>query len=155
MARALFDQLGSHMHHHDHRGPSDALVASDITCVDGADRRGGVTVEAGGSLFRSTRRFRVGSSRPTPKRVHLYDTNVRGGVSITGASDSVALVDSTFRGGVTVAANDTGEFATVIAANAINGSLDCADNSPAVVNLGERQHGEGFQVRSVRRALTP
>ena len=43
---------GPHVHVHDHRATTDgALVVSGVTCLDGANVRGGVTVQAGGSLL--------------------------------------------------------------------------------------------------------
>jgi hypothetical protein len=144
VARALFDQLARTCTTTITEDRKDALVVSDTTCLNGADLRGGVTVVAGGSLLAIDSTIQGGIVATDASAVHLYDTNVRGGVSITGSTESVALVDSTFRGGVTVAGNSsTGDVAPVIAANEINGSLACSDNTPAPINLGESNSATG------------
>ncbi|HZM32264.1 MAG TPA: hypothetical protein VFB77_17330 [Acidimicrobiales bacterium] len=136
VARARFDQLARTCTSRvtgRHAGP---LVISGVTCLTGADVRGPVTVP-GGSILLSLDSTIGGSLSATgASAVHLYTTTVRGPVTISGASGSVAVVDSTVVGPATLAGNVTGDVEPIIAGSTIRGPLACSGNSPAPIDLG-------------------
>jgi hypothetical protein len=68
--------------------------------------------------------------------VHLYDTTVRGPVSVTRATGSVAVVDSTVHGPVSLRNNATGDVEPVVAGSTVHGPLACSGNTPAPIDLG-------------------
>jgi hypothetical protein len=136
VARARFDQLvrtctttitGQH------RGP---LTVSDATCLDGATVSGPISVRAGGSLLSLDSSIGGSVAASGASAVHLYDTTVRGPVSISRATGSVALVGSTIRGSVSLTDNTTPGVEPILADNTVNGSLACTGNSPAPIDLG-------------------
>jgi hypothetical protein len=135
VARARFDQLARTCTSTITGDHKRGLVVSDVTCLDGADVRGGVTIQGGGSLLSLDSTIRGGLSAAAAGAVHLYNTTVRGGVSITATNGSVAVVDSNVRGGVSLAGNDTGDVEPIVAGNEIHGSLACSGNAPAPINL--------------------
>ena len=137
VARARFDQLARTCTSTITGRPQGPLVVSGVTCLNGADVRGAVTVQAGGSLLSLDSTIRGGLSAAGAAAVHLYTTTVRGGVSITGTTGSVAVVDSTVGGAVALAGNTTGDVEPIIAGSTINGPLSCSGNTPAPINLGD------------------
>jgi len=136
VARARFDQLARTCTSRvtgRHAGP---LVISGVTCLTGADVRGPVTVPGGSTLLSLDSTIGGSLSATGASAVHLYTTTVRGPVTISGASGSVAVVDSTVVGPATLAGNVTGDVEPIIAGSTIRGPLACSGNSPAPIDLG-------------------
>jgi hypothetical protein len=143
VARARFDQLvrtctttvtGRH---------SGPLTVSEPTCLDGATVSGPVSVRAGGSLLALDSTINGPVSASGASAVHLYETNVRGSVAVSRASGSVAIVDSTVAGSVSLANNATGDVEPIVARSTVSGSLACSGNTPAPINLGAPNNVRG------------
>ena len=143
VARARFDQLARTCTTTVTGRQGAPLVVSGVTCLTGADVRGPVTVQAGGSLLSLDSTIRGPLSAGGGAAVHLYNTNVRGPVTITGTTGSVAVVDSVVDGPATISGNTTGDVEPIIAASTFNGSLSCSGNTPAPINLGEANSVRG------------
>jgi hypothetical protein len=137
VARARFDQLlrtctKTVTGRHD--GP--LTVSSGVTCLQGATVHGPVTVRSGASLLA------LGASVSGPvtaigaSAVQLYESTVRGALTIATSTGSVAVVDSTVRGPVTLLANRTGAVEPAVAGNTVRGPLTCIANTPAPLDLG-------------------
>jgi hypothetical protein len=135
VARARFDQLvrtctttvtGQH------RGP---LTVSGATCLDGATVRGPVSVRAGGSLLAIDSTINGPVSAAGASAVHLYSTGVGESVSVARSSGSVAIVDSSIEGSVSLVNNATGDVEPIVADSSIDGTLNCRANTPAPINL--------------------
>jgi hypothetical protein len=146
VARARFDQLvrtctttvaGRH---------DGSLVITGVTCLDGADVRGPVTVRPGGSLLAIDSTISGPLSTNGAAAVHLYDTRVNGVVAITGSTGSVAVVDSTVNGAASLAGNRTPGVEPVLAGSVVNGLLACTGNVPAPINLGSVNTVHGLNV---------
>jgi hypothetical protein len=136
VARARFDQLfrtctttitGRH---------SRPLIASGVTCLDGARVSGPVVVPKNASLLAIDSTISGPVAAAGADAVHVYDSTVRGPFGAIGATGSVALVDSTVNGPVLLVGNRTGDVEPVVAGNTIKGPLACAANSPAPLDLG-------------------
>src|SRR5690606_2449497 len=126
--RARFDQLArtcTQTVTGDHAGP---LVVTGTTCLDGATVSGPVVVRAGGSLLALGSSVRGPVSATKADAVHLFETTVDGPVSVTGATGSVAVVDSSVNGPLTLRNGDTGDVEPVVAASSVGGPLVCAGN---------------------------
>ena len=112
------------------------LVVSGITCLDGATVSGPVTVRAGGSLLAIDSSISGPVSASGAAAVHLYHSTVGGPARITGSTGSVAAVDTTFAGPLSLANNTTGDVESIVADSTVAGPLSCTGNSPAPINLG-------------------
>jgi hypothetical protein len=95
-----------------------------------------VTVRAGGSLLAINSSISGAVAAAGASAVHLYHSSVRGPVSITRATGSVAVVDTTVSGPLVLASNVTGDVEPIVADNTVRGPLACSGNTPAPINLG-------------------
>jgi hypothetical protein len=102
-----------------------------------------VTVNPGASLLAIDSTIQGPVSAASAGAVHIYDTEVRGPLSVTGATGSVAVVGATVRGPVALSANTTPGVEPIVAGNTIRGPLACSGNSPAPINLGEANDVSG------------
>ena len=136
VARARFDQLvrtctttvsGRH------NGP---LIVSGVTCLDGATVNGPVVVRPGASLLGIDSSVSGPVVATSASAVHLYHSTVRGLVSVSGATGSVAVVDTEILGGAVLSDNNTSTVESIIADSTVRGPLSCTGNSPAPINLG-------------------
>jgi len=116
-----------------HNGP---LIASGVTCLNGATVNGPVVAGPGVSLLSLDSTVNGPISAPSADAVQLYHSTVAGPVAITGAQGSAAIVDSTVRGPVVVNGSSTPGIEPIIARSTINGPLVCSGNAPAPINLG-------------------
>jgi hypothetical protein len=143
VARARYDQLARTCDTTitgPHRRP---LVASGVTCLDGATVSGPVIVPAGASLLSVDSTLSAGLATVSADAVHLYDTTVKVTAAILGSTGSVAVVDSTIRGPLLVTHNRTGDVEPVLVNNSVQGLLACSANSPAPIDLGEANNVRG------------
>jgi hypothetical protein len=144
VARARFDQLVrtcTSTVSGPHRG---TLVASGVTCLNGADVRGSVVVGRGASLLSIDSNVSGALVATKAAAVHLYDTTVDDLVSITGTTGSTAVVDSTVDGPVLLAHNATPGVEPIIADSSVRGLLLCVGNSPSPINLGAANDVRGL-----------
>ena len=151
VARARFDQLArtcTSTITGRHRGP---LVVTGATCLDGATVSGPVTVRRGGSLLALESSVDGSVTATDAAAVHLYDTTVRGSVTISRTSGSVAVVGSSIRGSTTLSRNTTGDVEPIVADNTMRGSLSCKGNVPAPINLDAPNSVRGRATGQCRR----
>jgi hypothetical protein len=151
VARARFDQLFRTCTKTITGRQNRSLVASGVTCLDGADVRGAIVVPRGASLLSIDSKVTGGVAATSSDAVQLYNTTVQGAVGVIGATGSVALVDSTVHGAVLLVGNRTGDIETVVSGNTIRGLLACTDNRPAPIDLGERNSVRGLALGQCSR----
>jgi DUF4097 and DUF4098 domain-containing protein YvlB len=137
VARARFDQLFRTCTNTITGSYGRPLIASGVTCLDGATVSGPISVPRGASLLALDATISGPVSAASAEAVHLYETTVRGPVSVSGTTGSVALVDSSINGPVSLAGNRTGDVEPVVSGNTIRGPLACSGNAPAPLDLGE------------------
>jgi len=134
VARARFDQLvrtcTSTV-----SGPQDSLVVRGVTCLNGASIDGSVSIRRGGSVLVIDSSISGSISGPGASAVHVYHSSVGGSVNVAGATGSVALVDATVGGSVTLINGATTGIEPIVADSAVTGSLVCNNNSPAPIHL--------------------
>ncbi|MEV0389445.1 M64 family metallopeptidase [Nonomuraea sp. NPDC050643] len=112
-----------------HRGP--LTVDGGVTCLDGAQVTGAVTVRPGASLVVTGGRITGALNAVKPAAFHLLGARVTGALSVTGAA-SLTIVGADVRG----AALLTGNTAPILSGTTVKGALACAGNAPAPVDLG-------------------
>lgn len=110
------------------------VVASGVTCLQGATINGPVAVRAGASLVATDTKISGPVSAARAADLHLLRSTVNGPVSLDGTTRSAVLVGSTVSGQVSVTGARTAE-PVVLAGNKINGPLNCTSNTTAPVNL--------------------
>ncbi|GAA1892636.1 LVIVD repeat-containing protein [Asanoa iriomotensis] len=143
-ARAKFDQLARTCTTTITGTRNGGLVVDGVTCLDGATVRGAVTVRPGASLLAIDSSFSGAVSSANAAAVHLYNTSVSGAISVSGTTGSLAVVDSTIRGAVSLSGANTPGFATVVAGNQVSGVLSCSGNTPAPINVGAANEVRGL-----------
>ena len=136
VARARFDQLVRTCTETVTGRQTKVLVVTGVTCLDGATLLGGAVVRQGGSLLSLDSSITGAVVATRSSAVHLYDTTVRGVVSIDRSTGSVAVVDSTVRGALTLTNSATGDVEPIVANSSVHGALVCKGNTPAPINLG-------------------
>ncbi|MEV0821711.1 M64 family metallopeptidase [Nonomuraea rubra] len=107
-----------------HRGP--LTVTGGVTCLDGAQVTGAVTVRPGASLVVTGGRIAGALSAARPAEVHLLGARVDGALAVSGAS-GVTIVGADVRG----AALLSGNTAPILSGSTIKGALACPGNTPA------------------------
>jgi hypothetical protein len=136
VARARFDQLRRTCTETVTGRQTRPVVVTGVTCLDGADARAGVIVKPGGSLLSLGSSVTGAVLASKADAVHLYDTTVRGVAAIDRANGSVAVVNSSVQGALTLTNNTTGTIEPVVADTTVRGLLACHNNTPAPINLG-------------------
>ncbi|SDJ78437.1 M64 family metallopeptidase [Nonomuraea jiangxiensis] len=111
------------------RGP--ITVAGGVTCLDGAQVTGNVTVRPGAALVVTGGSLTGTLTASGAAAVHLLNTRVSGAVSVDGAR-ALTVVGADLRG----AARLTGNTAPILSGTTVKGALACAGNTPAPVDLG-------------------
>jgi hypothetical protein len=115
-------------------------VTSGVTCLDGAQVNGGVTVTAGGSLVASNSSINGGLVSAGADVVQLFNTTVNGETHIAGTTADVTTAGNTFHGSVTLSGNNQVqandqffefgyEYGPILSGNTVNGDLNCTGNS--------------------------
>ncbi|SDJ76602.1 IgA Peptidase M64 [Nonomuraea maritima] len=112
-----------------HRGP--LTVTDGVTCLDGAQVSGPVTVGSGASLVVKGGRIAGALSATAPEAVHLLGATVTGAVSVTGARE-LTVVGAQLTGAAVL----TGNTAPILSGTTVKGALSCSGNTPAPVDLG-------------------
>ncbi|OZM72874.1 alpha-mannosidase [Amycolatopsis antarctica] len=107
-------------------------VTEGTTCLRDAAVRGPVSVSGGADLIARGGSISGPVTADGAGTVALSRVEVTGPVSVTSASGTVALETNRIHGPVNV----TGSKGPVIAANTIDGPLNCAGNEPAAVDRG-------------------
>jgi hypothetical protein len=136
VARARFDQLRRTCTTTITGRRNGPLIASGVTCLDGATVNGPILVGQGASLLSINSGVNGPVAAQSAGAVQLYHSNISGPVLISGAQGSAAIVDSTVRGPVVVNGTGTPGIEPIIADSTINGPLVCSGNAPAPINLG-------------------
>jgi hypothetical protein len=132
------------------RHAGNLTVAEGVTCLEGAEVVGGVTVEPGASLVAKDSTIDGRLVADAAEVVQLFGTTVDGAVQISGTTVGVTAAGSTFHGAVTLSNNDqvpreqgdddldrwderfmrlAYEYGPILAGNTVNGALTCRDNS--------------------------
>lgn len=130
-----------------HRGR--LVVTEGVTCLDGAQVNGGVTVRPGGSLVASASTLGGGLVTREADTVQLFGTTVHGRTRIAGTTADVTTAGSTFDGPLTLSGNhqvnvnerfrEFGyEYGPIMVGNTVHGRLACSGNSADVTDFGGR-----------------
>jgi len=139
------------------RGAQRAVVvASGVTCLDGATVNGGVVVRPGASLVASDS-VGDGALRTTgAESVQLFGTRVQGVSSLSGTTRDIAIAGSRFNGDLTLAGNTqvsanerysrlAGAYGPMLVGSTVTGDLSCTGNSAEVKDFGAPNRIEGAQ----------
>ncbi|MEV4115422.1 M64 family metallopeptidase [Nonomuraea sp. NPDC049695] len=121
-----------------HRGP--LTVAGGVTCLDGAEVTGAVTVRPGASLVVIGGRITGALTAVDPAAVHLLKASVTGALSVRGAR-ALTVVGADLRGAALLAGNT----APILSGTTVRGALVCTGEQP--VDLGVPNKGSGPCVR--------
>ncbi|MEV1178602.1 M64 family metallopeptidase [Nonomuraea sp. NPDC049784] len=117
-----------------HRGP--LTVAGGVTCLDGAEVTGPVTVKPGASLVVTGGRITGTLTAAEPASVHLLKASVTGALSVRGAK-ALTVVGADLRGAALLAGNT----APILSGTTVRGALVCTGEQP--VDLGVPNKGTG------------
>nr|WP_082535039.1 M64 family metallopeptidase [Nonomuraea pusilla] len=112
-----------------HRGA--LTVADGVTCLDGAEVTGPVTVRAGASLVMKGGHVNGAVTAAGPAAVQLLRARIDGAVTVSGAG-SLVVAGTQVRGAVTL----TGGAAPVVTGSVIRGALSCSGNAAEAADLG-------------------
>ena len=121
------------------------VVASGVTCVDGTVN-GGIRVLSGASLVVSDGSRINGALRAdNAELVHVFGARVNGDARISGTTDDLILVGSSFSESlvlsgnhgldVTILSGETRNYGVVVVGNAVGEDLACSGNTPGVTNF--------------------
>ncbi|MEV0587604.1 M64 family metallopeptidase [Nonomuraea sp. NPDC050310] len=113
-----------------HTGP--LTVASGVTCLNGAQVKGPVTVRRGASLIVSGGSVTGAVTATGAADVQVLNARITGALSVHGTTGSLVLAGMELRGAATL----TGNADPILTGTTINGALSCAGNTPAPVDLG-------------------
>ncbi|MFC5832247.1 M64 family metallopeptidase [Nonomuraea insulae] len=117
-----------------HRGP--LTVTGGVTCLDGAQVTGAVTVRPGASLVVDGGRITGTLTAVRPAEVHLLGARVTGALAVSGAGN-LTIVGADLRG----AALLSGNTAPILSGTTVKGALACPGDTP--VDLGVPNKGAG------------
>lgn len=107
-----------------HRGA--LTVAGGVTCLDGAQVAGAVTVRQGASLVVTGGSVAGALTAVEPAEVHLLGARVGGALVVNGAAN-LTVVGADLRG----AALFSGNAAAVVSGTTVKGTLACPGDTPA------------------------
>ncbi len=118
-------------------------VNSGVTCVDGAQLNGGVSVRSGASLVVSADSTIYGGIQANGAQVvQIFGASISGDTVISGTTSDVILAGSSFTGSVTLSGNtssditilsgETRNYGVIVIGNQIGDDLSCTGNSPLV-----------------------
>jgi hypothetical protein len=121
-------------------------VAGGVTCLEGAQVNGGVTVGSGASLVAKDSTVDGTLTSEGAEAVQLFGTTVDGVAQVRNTTRDVTIAGSTFNGGLAltgnhqVSANErysrlVGAYGPILAGSTVNG-LACAGNSADVNDFG-------------------
>ncbi len=110
-------------------------LRSGVTCLDGAQVHGGVTVGSGASLVVKGGTISGSLNAAGAAEVHLLKATVQGSVAIHGTTGQLIVAGSDLRGSVSLTGNTTVD-ALVVTGTAVRGALACSGNTPAPSNAG-------------------
>ncbi|WP_222871820.1 M64 family metallopeptidase [Nonomuraea sp. PA05] len=111
-----------------HRG--SLTVTDGVTCLDGAQVTGVVTVRPGASLVVSGGRITGALNAVRPAQVHLLGARVDGALAVSGAA-ALTIVGADVRG----AALLSGNTAPILSGSTIKGALACTGGTPADLDV--------------------
>ena len=107
-------------------------VDSGVTCLtDGARVVGPVTVAAGAGLLADGATISGPVTATDADVVDVRDSRLTGGITVEGATGSVAIAGNRITGRVNLHDNSTGLRPVVLSGNSISGPLACTGNEPA------------------------
>jgi hypothetical protein len=103
-------------------------VQSGVTCIDGAEVQGPVTVAAGASLVATNASIAGPVTGTGAATIELIATTVGGDVRLAGTTGGLTLFGSTFERDVCVL-TDSHTAAPTLTGNTVRGALTCPGNS--------------------------
>ncbi|MET7326574.1 M64 family metallopeptidase [Nonomuraea sp. NPDC005650] len=121
-----------------YQGP--LLVADGVTCLDGAQVSGPITVKPGASLVIKGGRIAGTVTAAQPAAVHVLKASLTGALNVSGAK-ALTIVGADLRGAVLL----TGNTAPILSGTTISGALVCTGDKP--VDLGVPNKGVRACVR--------
>ncbi|GAA0635025.1 M64 family metallopeptidase [Kutzneria viridogrisea] len=110
------------------------VIGSGVTCLDGAEVAGPVTVAPGASLVVTGGSINSPVSASGAATVQLLSTTVRGPVSIAGTTGNVTVLGTQVFGAASLLGSHTADPA-IFANSTVHGPLVCTANSPAPQDL--------------------
>ncbi|GAA3707114.1 M64 family metallopeptidase [Nonomuraea antimicrobica] len=119
-----------------HRGA--LTVADGVTCLDGAEVTGSVTVRPGASLVVDGGRIGGGLTAAGAAEVHVLGARVAGALSVSGAR-VLTVVGAEIDGAAVLSRNT----APILSGTTVEGALACTGNTPAPVDLGVPSSAKG------------
>ncbi|MFI7124600.1 M64 family metallopeptidase [Nonomuraea sp. NPDC050153] len=121
-----------------YQGP--LVVADGVTCLDGAQVSGPITVRPGASLVIKGGRIAGTVTAAQPAAVHVLKASLTGALNVSGAK-ALTIVGADLRGAVLL----TGNTAPILSGTTISGALLCTGDKP--VDLGVPNKGVRSCVR--------
>lgn len=119
-----------------HRGA--LVVSSGVTCLDGAEVTGAVTVRPGASLVVTGGRVTGALTAAGAAQVHLLGARVSGALAVSGAGN-LTVVGADLRG----AALLSGNTAPILSGSTIAGALACSGTMPVDLGVPNKVKGGG------------
>jgi hypothetical protein len=119
---------------------NDVRVTAGVTCLDGAQINGNVSVAAGGSLLATDSTINGNVTGTGAEAIQLFGTTVNGLTRITRTVTDVTFAGNQFTGDVVLTANDQEqandqffrfgyEYGPIVVGNTVMGDLRCSTNS--------------------------
>ncbi|MFB6396621.1 M14 family zinc carboxypeptidase [Polymorphospora sp. 2-325] len=115
-----------------HNGP---LRVSGFTCVSGANVNGPVNVQPGAVLVASGSSFNGPITAAGSAGLFMSGNTVHGPIQVANVTDAVSLINNRVNGPVNLVGNRAGGNAPFVAANTVQGPLNCAQNTRVPTNL--------------------
>ncbi|HEX6025327.1 MAG TPA: M64 family metallopeptidase [Solirubrobacter sp.] len=121
-------------------------VTTGVTCLNGAQVNGNLTVGSGASVVAKDTRINGTLNANGAEAVQLFGSAVNGAAQIRNSTHDVTIAGSSFNGGLALTGNTqvtanerftrlAGPYGPILAGSTVNG-LVCADNSAPVKDFG-------------------
>jgi hypothetical protein len=123
--------------------PGSMVVATGVTCLNGAHVGGDVIVRPGASLVVTAGSIDGRVVSDGAATVQLLSTTVLGSTQINGSTVNVSVAGSKLNGGLTLTNNAVGAYNLGLADNTIYRELVCTGNTPGVSDFGSENHVGG------------
>jgi len=112
-------------------------VATGVTCLDGVNVAGNVTVAAGATLVATNAKITGTLTSNGAAAVELVATSIDGAMNVTGTTGRVTIFGSTVGQDATIA-DTKSPLAPLVIGNTIKGALNCSGNASAPTNGGSK-----------------
>jgi hypothetical protein len=112
-------------------------VSDGVTCLNGVNVAGNVTVAVGASLVATNAKITGTVTATGAAVVELVATSIDGALKVTGTTERVTIFGATIGQDATVADSKTPKAPLVIG-NTIKGTLGCSGNSTAPSDGGSK-----------------